>query len=212
MKSMVLWTSWDLRSISTKFPNDSSHKAQPPYSGYSCHISTKTCGFALVPPHLRHHALSDRSKRQQGPRPPHDNPFPTPGKTHKVRMCKACEVTFQRHITSTPTSYSEYTSECLAETAKVGNWLLAQGYCQDSYTFPICDNEAFDPVGAVLEGPKLGVARSFRLQELGSRQTDRTDFKHRASSSASGGGECRCTQGPEVCSCRDNAWAQRRGG
>lgn len=129
-------------------------------------------------------------------------------------MCKACDVTFRGQVTSTPASFSEYTSECLAEIGKVGNWLVREGYCEETYAFPLCDNEAFDPVGSPIEGPDLGVARALRLEGLGSRQTARTDFRHRANggSSASDSGECKCTQAPEECSCRIEAWANRERG
>ncbi|CAM9210897.1 unnamed protein product [Ectocarpus sp. 13 AM-2016] len=131
----------------------------------------------------------------------------------KVRMCKACDVTYRGQVTSTPETFSEYTRECLAEIGKVGNWLVAEGYCQDTYTFPVCDNEAFDPVGNPIEGPSLGVARSLRLEGLGTKQTDRTDIRRRSGSGSSDSGEdsgeCRCTQAPEGCPCRDQAWATR---
>lgn len=123
-------------------------------------------------------------------------------------MCKACGVTYRGQVTSTPETFSEYTSECLAEIGKVGDWLVAEGYCQDTYTFPVCDNEAFDPVGNPVEGPSLGVARSLRLEGLGTKQTDRTDIRRR-SGSGSADGECMCTQAPEGCPCRDQAWATR---
>lgn len=134
---------------------------------------------------------------------------------HQVRMCKACDVTFRGQVTSTPSSFSEYTSECLAEIGKVGDWLVRKGYCEETYAFPLCDNEAFDPVGGAIEGPKLGVARAVRLEGMGSRQTAGTDFRHRVNGGASdgdGGEECRCTQAPEECSCRVKAWANRGGG
>lgn len=130
-------------------------------------------------------------------------------------MCKACEVTYRGQVTSTPESFSEYTSECLAEIGKIGDWLVAEGYCQETYMFPLCDHEANDPVGNPSEGgPNLGVARSLRLEGMGSRQTDRTDFRRRGRGMGGGDdggdGECRCTQAPEECACRDQAWASRQ--
>lgn len=129
-------------------------------------------------------------------------------------MCKACEVAYQGQVTSAPESFAEYTSECLAEIGKVGDWLVAEGYCQETYAFPLCDNEAFDPVGNPVEGgSSLGVARSLRLEGLGSRQTDRTDFRRRVGvgggDGSDGDGACRCTQLPGECACRDQAWASR---
>lgn len=122
-------------------------------------------------------------------------------------MCKACEVTYRGQVTATPESFSEYTSECLAEIEKIGDWLSAEGFCQEIYSFPLCDHEASDPVGNPAEGgPNLGVARPLRLEGMGSKQTDRTDFRRRAA----GEGECRCTQAPGECACRDQAWARRQ--
>lgn len=124
-------------------------------------------------------------------------------------MCKACEVTYRGQVTSTPESFSEYTSECLAEIEKIGNWLTEEGFCQETYTFPLCDHEASDPVGNPAEGgPNLGVARALRLEGMGSKQTDRTDFRYRVGET--GDGECRCTQAPGDCACRDQAWARRQ--
>lgn len=120
-------------------------------------------------------------------------------------MCKACDVTFRDGITSTPVSFSGYTSECLAEIMKIVDWLLGKGYCQDTYSFPLCDNEAFDPTAA-FEGPMLGVARALRLEGFGSRQTDETAVRPVSD------GECRCTQAPVGCPCRHRAWANRPGG
>lgn len=122
----------------------------------------------------------------------------------KIRMCKACEVTFREQVRGVPVSYAEYTSECLAETGKVGDWLNSKGYCQENYAFPLCNEEAFDPV-AHFEGPELGVPRAIRLEGLGSRQTDKTDFRPPKN------GECLCMQGPEPCACRDTIWANRQG-
>lgn len=125
-------------------------------------------------------------------------------------MCKACDVTFRRQVTSAPTSFSEYTSECLAEIGKVGDWLVAEGFCEDTYAFPLCDNDVADPIGTPIEGPNLGIARALGLEGMSSRQTDRTDFRRRVATSASDVTEkCTCTQGPQECSCRDNAWANR---
>lgn len=119
-------------------------------------------------------------------------------------------MTFQGQLTAMPT-FSDYTTECLAEIGKISDWLVKEGYCQETYAFPLCDNEAFDPVGTPIEGPDLGVERAVRLERLGSRQTDKTDFRKRFGTSASGSGECRCTQAPDECSCRENAWANRQG-
>lgn len=131
----------------------------------------------------------------------------------QVRMCKACDVAYRGQVTSKPESFSEYTSECLAEIGKIGDWLVAEGYCQQTYSFPLCDNETLDPVGNPIEGgSSLGVARSFSLEGLGNRQTDRTDFRRRAGVGGGAGeddGACRCTQAPEECVCRDQAWANR---
>ena len=126
-------------------------------------------------------------------------------------MCKACEVTYRGQVTSTPESFSEYTSECLAEIGKIGDWLVKEGFCQEMYTFPLCDHEASDSVGNPAEGgANLGVARSLRLESMGSKQTDRTDFRRSAGGGGEGNGECRCTQAPAECACRDQAWARRQ--
>lgn len=119
-------------------------------------------------------------------------------------MCKACEVTYRGQVTSTPESFSEYTSECLAEIGKIGDWLGAEGYCQESYAFPLCDNEASDGKPSKGGGP----ARSLRLENMGSRQTERTDFRRRSGDDDDG--ECRCTQAPEECVCGDQAWTRRK--
>ncbi|CAM9188184.1 unnamed protein product, partial [Discosporangium mesarthrocarpum] len=132
----------------------------------------------------------------------------------KVRMCKACTVTFHGQLTAEPESYSEYTFECLAEVGKVGKWLMTEGYCVgaeedgegSTYSFPVCQNEAFDSVAPV-DGPWLGGGgdRVYRLAGEGNMRTDRTDYRRSQD-------ECRCPQQPEDCACRDNAWANRRHG
>ena len=126
------------------------------------------------------------------------------------RMCMACEVTFERQITGAPSAFSDYTPDCLAEVAKVTDWLIIEGYCEENYVIPLCINEAFDPIGNPEEGPNLGVARSLNLESLGSRQSDRTDVRSMATI-ASENAKCLCTQAPESCACRDNVWARRPG-
>lgn len=125
-------------------------------------------------------------------------------------MCKACDVTFKHQNTGVPATFADYASECLAEVDKVSDWLFLEGYCEETYAFPLCDNEAFDPIGNPIEGPDLGVARPIPLQGLGGRQTDRTDFRSTGTTTRTGKGDaCLCTQGPEACSCRDNVWTRR---
>lgn len=119
-------------------------------------------------------------------------------------MCKACQLTYKQQMAVTPESFAEYTSECLAEIDKVEGWLRREGYCEDRYSFPICDQDAFDSVVAP-EGPGLGIARALRLSGLGSRQTGETDFRPASET------ECRCTQPALPCPCRENAWARRQG-
>ncbi|CAM9190144.1 unnamed protein product [Choristocarpus tenellus] len=127
----------------------------------------------------------------------------------QVRMCKSCSVTYQARLTTVPTSYSELTSECLREVDKVGNWLVAKGYCGEegdkagmAYSFPLCQNEAFDQTPPI-DGPRLGSSmRTYQLDSEGDLRTSKTDFRPQR-------GPCRCTQQPKHCACRDNAWANR---
>lgn len=123
----------------------------------------------------------------------------------QIRMCSACKVTYRQQMTLIPESFAEYTADCLAEIDKVEEWLAGEGFCETEYSLPRCQQDAVDSKATLtLEGPGLGVSRSFDLSGVGSRQTDETDFRPVS------GKECRCSQPPRPCPCRENLWARRR--
>ncbi|CAM9279635.1 unnamed protein product [Chrysoparadoxa australica] len=70
----------------------------------------------------------------------------------KTRMCKSCSITHHSGVSAAPASYTDLTVECRAEIQKAGKHLVQQGYCESTYSFPLCELELSNDAQA-REGP-----------------------------------------------------------
>jgi hypothetical protein len=103
-----------------------------------------------------------------------------------ARMCLACG--------SDTFDFQSLSDSCIAESRKLGTYLHLEGFCQDTFEIPICDDEML-PGGRTFET----VPRTLALHQLKDWQTDHS--KVLSVSEATNMQTCVCSQPYEDCPC-----------